>query len=238
MDRAKDRVVGCPELTTSVGLHVPAVGLFKLSTQLGPIVALRRRRRGHRLIDAGLHSPQAAHVDVGFGVFDPSKDFRAVLSHAVLDIHPAAAGVLLFAADRFCIAEVIGKGCKITLPFIFVEQVWGGGDPHDQPGLTPELIGGVLRPLARIKHPAEVGPHRGNTRTSGQHNHVGLLIGRQKHFLPHRAGDLYLSSRLDVAQEGGADAIDGLAVLLILQLTHTQGEGLVCEVVAVAGTGD
>jgi hypothetical protein len=67
---------------------------------------------------------------------------------------------------------------------------------------------------------------------------LASCIGRQQHFLANGAGDLHLGAGLDVTQEGGADTIDGFAILLVLELAHAEGHGFVLQVVAVTGAGD
>ncbi|SBO42923.1 protein of unknown function [Cyanobium sp. NIES-981] len=221
----------------SVGLDVPAVGLLELGPQLAPVDALGGGGGGHRLVDAGFHAPQTAHVHVGLGIFDHREDLLGVLQHPVLNVHAAALGVLLLAADRLGVAEVVGELALVVLEVGVVQQIRGGGHAHDEPGLAAE--GPAVRlALGGLEHAAQVGPHRGDAGAGGQHDHVGLLIVGQEHLLAHRAGDLHLGAGFDVAQEGGAHAVDGLAVLLVLELPHAQRHGVAAHVVAVTGAGD
>ena len=73
---------------------------------------------------------------------------------------------------------MVGESAEIVLEILFVEKVGGGGHTHEQPGLAPELILRILRPLFGVEHPAEVGPHGSNPRACGQHDDIGLFINR------------------------------------------------------------
>ena len=161
-----------------------------------------------------------------------------MLKHPVLDVHAAALAVFLLAADRRGVAEVVGVLVEVALEVVFVEQVGGFGHAHEQPGLAAEGVVGIFGSFARLKHAAQVGAHRRDARAGGQHDHIGVLVGGQQHFLAHRTGDFHLGAGLDVAEEGGANTVNGFAVLFILELAHAEGHGLVLQVVAVAGAGD
>ena len=174
---------------------------------------------------------------MGLGVFDHREDLVGVLQYPVLDVHAAALGVLLFAADRLGVAEVVGEGALVVLEVGVVEQVGGLGGAHEQPGLATE--GPAVRlPFGGFEHAAQVGAHRRDAGAGGQHDHVGVLVVGQEHLLAHRPSDFHLGAGFDVAEVGGAHAVDGLAVLLVLQLAHAQRHGVACHVVAMAGAGN
>ena len=217
---------------------MPAIRFLELGTQLGPIQTFGCSGCRHRFIDAGLHSTQTAHVDMGLGVFDHGEDLVGVLKNPVLDVHATAFGILLFTADRLGVTEVLGELLLVMEEVLVVEQVAGLGCTHEQPGLATERPT-VGIPFTGFEHAADVGAHWGDARACGQHDDVGVFVGREKHLLADRTGDLHLRAGLDVAEVGGADAVDLFAsVVLVLELTHTQGNRVVLEVVAVAGAGD
>ena len=160
-----------------------------------------------------------------------------MFEHPILDVHATALGVLLFAADGFGVAEVVGVLGFVAVEVVVVKEVCRLGNSHDQPGLATE-VPAVGFPLAGVEHAAQVGAHRSDARARGQHDDVGFLIIGEKHLLAHRAGDLHFCAGLDVAQERGAHPVDGLAIFFIFQLPHAEGNGVVGQVVAVAGAGD
>ena len=161
-----------------------------------------------------------------------------MLQNAVLDVHPAAFGVLLFPADRLGVAEVVGILLLVVEEVLVVEQVGGFGCAHEQPGFAAEFPAvGLL--FTGLEHATQVGAHRSDAGARRQHDDVGVLVVRQKHLLADRTGDLHLGAGFDVAEVGGADAVDLLTgVVLVLELANAEGDGVALQVVAVAGAGD
>ena len=120
-----------------------------------------------------------------------------MFQNAVLDIHPAALGVLLFPTYRLGISEVVGVFLLVVEKVFVVEQVGGFGRAHEQPGFAAEFPAISLL-FAGLEHAAQVGAHRGNSGARCQHDDIGVLVVREKHLLADRTGDLHLGAGLSL----------------------------------------
>ena len=90
-----------------------------------------------------------------------------------------------------------------------------------------------------VKHATQVGPHGGDACAGGQHDHVGVFIGGQEHFLTHGAGEFHLGARFDVAEEAGAHPVDLFpSFVLVFQLPDAERHRAGFKVVPMAGGGN
>ena len=117
---------------------------------------------------------------------------------AVLDIHPAALGILLLAADGFGVAEIVGIFPFVVKEIFVIKQVGCFGCSHEQPSFATEFPT-VLFSFFRFKHATQVGAHGGDPGAGGQHDHVCFFVLGKQHFLANRPCDLDLGAGLNVA---------------------------------------
>mmetsp|Transcript_15387 Transcript_15387/g.29025 ORF Transcript_15387/g.29025 Transcript_15387/m.29025 type:complete len:374 (-) Transcript_15387:24-1145(-) len=197
---------------------------------------------------------------MGLLVLHQLPELLGILSHLGLDVHLLACGVLLLAADRVVVLELVREILLVLLVLIIVKQGLGVGHPHEEPGKALELAAAIgAGPCIIMEKEAAVRAHRGDSGACGQHDDVGLWILRQKHLGSRGSGDHHIVSDRHVANVVGADsAVDlvlrvGCACLVRLVLTHlavcklaihfhdtlhAQGDGLGVLVVSHCRRGD